>query len=769
MMNVDPTVFDLDISGMTCVACAARIEKVLNRLDGVNARVNFATETAHIEIAATAAETITADTLIAAVRRAGYDAALAADPFLEADAQVRAEEEKRAALLKRERRILIVAALLCLPFLWQMLSMLVSHHHEVLPPWVQFLLAAPIQFIAGARFYKGAWHALRGGAANMDVLVALGTSCAFLLSLAVWLWPLPQQHVYFEASAIVITLVLFGKWLEARARARASLALKSLVALQPNTVLRLSNGEVETVPLSQVQPGDAYRVRAGDTVPVDGTITSGHSALNEAMLTGESLPVDKSVGDAVFAGTVNTSGALECVATAVGHTTLLAGIVRQVAQAQNSRAPIQRLADRVAAVFVPVVLGIAVLTLLANGFLLDDGVQALLRATAVLVIACPCALGLATPTALIVGVGRAAQAGILIKNAEALERAEQIDTLLFDKTGTLTTGAPHLVDVIVPPSSRFDENALLAIAAALEQGVNHPLAQAIVAAAQARGLSLPTVADVQPHNGLGVSAVLIQEDTQLPTPTCERGRPEGAGEGKNGETWRIGSPAFLQAQGVDLNFLSLVDHNANEERPSATRVVIARGAQGEGVLLLADTVRPSAAAATAALRAQHITPMLITGDHDLAARAIARLVGIDEVRAQQSPQDKREQVMALQQAQRVVGMVGDGINDAPALAQADVSFAMGAGSGSALAAADMTLLRNDLTLVADAMDLSRATLRKIRQNLFFAFVYNILGIPLAALGFLSPVLAGAAMALSSVSVVTNALLLRRWRSKSRSE
>ncbi|MCL2872922.1 MAG: heavy metal translocating P-type ATPase [Betaproteobacteria bacterium] len=740
-MNIDSAVFDLDVSGMTCVACAARIEKVLNRLDGVCARVNFATESAHVEIAATAVGTITADTLIAAVRRAGYDAALAADPFLEADALVRAEEEKRAASLKRERRILIIAALLCLPFLWQMLSMLVGHGHDVLPPWVQFLLAAPIQFIAGARFYKGAWHALRGGAANMDVLVALGTSCAFLLSLAVWLWPLPQQHVYFEASAMVITLVLFGKWLEARARARASIALKSLVALQPNTVLRLSNGVVETVSLSQVQPGDAYVVRVGDTVPVDGTIASGHSALNEAMLTGESLPVDKSVGDTVFAGTVNTSGALECVATAVGHTTLLAGIVRQVAQAQNSRAPIQRLADRVAAVFVPAVLVIAVLTLLANGFLLDDWIQALLRATAVLVIACPCALGLATPTALIVGVGRAAQAGILIKNAEALERAERINTLLFDKTGTLTTGAPHLVNMTVQASSRFDENALLAIAAALEQGVNHPLAQTIVAAAQARGLSLPPVADVQPHSGLGVSATL------------------------DSEIWRIGSPAFLKAQGIDPTFLSPADNNATEEERSATRVVIARDVHAEGVLLLADTVRPSAAPATAALCAQHITPMLVTGDHEQVARVIARLVGIDEVRAQQSPQNKRELVMALQQAHRVVGMVGDGINDAPALAQADVSFAMGAGSGSALAAADMTLLRNDLTMVADAMDLSRATLRKIRQNLFFAFVYNILGIPLAAFGFLSPVLAGAAMALSSVSVVTNALLLRRWRSR----
>ncbi|MCL2297424.1 MAG: heavy metal translocating P-type ATPase [Proteobacteria bacterium] len=728
---------DLTISGMTCAACAARLEKVLNRLDGVSAQVNFATETAHIEIAESAIAVVTADTLIAAVQRAGFDAKLAVDPFLDADAHAlsipQADDEKRAASLKRERNMLIVAALLCLPFLWQMVLMLTGQDHDVLPAWVQFLLAAPIQFVIGARFYKGGWHALRNGAANMDVLVALGTSCAFLLSLTVWLWPLPDQHVYFEASAVIITLVLFGKWLEARARARASTALKSLMALQPNTVLRLSNGTVESVSLAHIRPGDAYLVRAGDTVPVDGAITAGHSALNEAMLTGESLPIYKSIGDAVYAGTVNTSGALECVATAVGHTTLLAGIVRQVAQAQSSRAPIQRLADRVAAVFVPAVLGIAVLTLLANGVALGDWAQALLRATAVLVIACPCALGLATPTALIVGVGRAAQAGILIKNAEALERAERIDTVLFDKTGTLTTGAPHLVALHLHPSSSLDENALLSAAAALEQGVSHPLAQAIVAAAQARSLALPDVTGVQQHSGLGVSADL------------------------NGETWRIGSPAFLQTQGVDISAIESLSE------ASATRVVIARGAQCQGVLLLADTIRDSAAPMVAALRAQRITPYLVTGDHERAARSMARLAGIDEIRTQQSPQDKRALVMALQQTHRVVGMVGDGVNDAPALAQADVSFAMGAGSGSALEAADMTLLRNDLTMVADAIDLSRATLRKIRQNLFFAFVYNVLGIPLAALGFLSPVLAGAAMALSSVSVVTNALLLKRWR------
>ncbi|MDR0771356.1 MAG: heavy metal translocating P-type ATPase [Burkholderiales bacterium] len=724
---------NLDISGMTCVACAARIEKVLNRLDGVSAHVNFATETAHVEIVEKTNGSITVETLIAAVQRAGYDAKPAIDPFLAADADARAEEEKLAAALKRQRNILIAAALLCLPFLWQMVLMLIGGNHAILPPWLQFLLAAPIQFVAGARFYKGSWHALRGGAANMDVLVALGTSCAFLLSLVVWLWPLPDQHVYFEASAVIITLVLFGKWLEARARARASTALKSLMALQPNTVLRLSNGTVENVPLAQIHPGDAYLVRAGDTVPVDGTITAGHSALNEAMLTGESLPIDKSVGDTVFSGTINLSGALECTATAVGHTTLLAGIVRQVAQAQGSRAPIQRTADRVAAVFVPAVLAIAVLTLIANGFALGDWTQALLRATAVLVIACPCALGLATPTALIVGVGRAAQAGILIKNAEALERAEQIDTLLFDKTGTLTTGTPYLVGLHVLPD--LDENTLLSTAAALEQGVNHPLAQAIVVAAQARGLTLPAVTDVQQHSGLGVSAVL------------------------DGEIWCIGSPAFLQKQGIDIATASW------DVEEAATPVVIADGTRLKGVLLLADTIRDNAALTMAALRAQRITPYLVTGDRERAAQPVALLAGIDEVRTQQLPQDKRALVMALQQAHHVVGMVGDGVNDAPALAQADVSFAMGAGSGSALAAADMTLLRNDLTMVADAIDLSRATLRKIRQNLFFAFIYNVLGIPLAAFGLLSPVLAGAAMALSSVSVVTNALLLKRWRSR----
>ena len=718
---------DLQLTGMTCAACAARIEKVLNRTDGVQAAVNFATETAHVEFDAAR---VTPQALIEAVRKAGYDAAPAIDPFAQPEQDARAE----ASRYRRELSRFVVAALLTAPLVLQMFAMATDRHDLALPIWLQFALAAPVQFWAGARFYAGSWKALSGGAANMDVLVALGTTAAFAFSVAVWLVPLAGQHVYFEAGAVVITLVLLGKLLEGRAKAKTASAIRDLLKLQPPTVLRERDGETREVPLAAVRAGDVFLVRAGDSVAVDGRVLGGESTVNEAMLTGESAPVPKAPGAAVFAGTVNEYGPLRCEATAVGQATLLAAIVRQVAAAQGSKAPVQRLADEVSARFVPAVLVIAAVTLVANGFLQGDWAAALMRATAVLVIACPCALGLATPTALMVGVGRGAQAGILIRNAAALERAEKIDSLVVDKTGTLTEGAPVVVGV--HPARGFTERDVLVLAMSLEHGATHPLARAIVGRAAALGLAPVPVENVRVHPGRGVSGDL------------------------DAQTVRLGSPTFLAEAGLPL------DDDADPGAAQAagrTLVGVAQGARIAGWIALADAVRPNAAEAIAALKRAGVAVTMLTGDHPAPAAAVASAVGIDDWRAEQLPQDKRAAVMELQKRGRTVGMVGDGVNDAPALAQADVSFAMGAGAGSALSAADLTLLRNDLSAVAAAIDLSRATLRKIRQNLFFAFVYNVLGIPLAAFGLLSPVIAGAAMAASSVSVVSNALLLKRWR------
>jgi Cu+-exporting ATPase len=717
---------DLKLTGMTCAACAARIEKVLNRTDGVRAAVNFASETAHVEFDPARAD---AAALIEKIRGAGFDAAPAVDPFEEPEAEARAQNER----YRRELSAFGVAAFFTAPLALQMLWMFGGSHDAGLPVWLQFLCALPVQLWSGARFYDGAYKALRGGAANMDVLVALGTTAAFVFSLAVWLTPIPGQHVYFEAGAMVITLVLLGKLLEGRAKARTASAIRDLLRLQPATAWCRRDGQLVEVPIAAVRVGDVFVVRAGDTVPVDGRVQSGESTVDEAMLTGESEPVVKHTGDAVRAGTVNAHAPLTCEATAVGQATLLAGIVRQVAAAQGSKAPVQRLVDRVAAWFVPAVLAIAVLTFAGSWLALSDWTVALLRATAVLVIACPCALGLATPTALMVGVGRGARAGILIKNAEALERAQRIGAMVVDKTGTLTAGAPTVIAVLPQPG--FDERELVGLAAGLEHAAAHPLGQAILAEAQRRGAPAAEVTGARVHPGMGISALI------------------------DGAALRLGSPAFLRESGVAGN----APASANDTTVAPTIVGVARDRALVGWILLADPLRPGAAAAVALLHAGGVKVTMLTGDNAVAAEAVARAVRIDDWRAGQLPQDKRAAIEALQKAGLVVGMAGDGVNDAPALAQADVSFAMGAGSGSALSAADITLLSNDLGAVAAAIDLSRATIAKIRQNLFFAFVYNVLGIPLAAFGLLSPVVAGAAMAASSVSVVTNALLLRRWK------
>ncbi|HEX4884707.1 MAG TPA: heavy metal translocating P-type ATPase [Casimicrobiaceae bacterium] len=720
-----PERVELALDGMTCAACAARIEKVLNRMPGTQAAVNFATESAVVRHDPS---TTPVDALVAAVQRAGYGARVKRD----VEAERAADEVRKASAYKALRREFVVAALLTLPLVAQMLPMLTGGGHDVIPRWWQLALATPVQLWVGRRFYVGAWNALRGGGANMDVLVALGTSMAYVYSVVVTVLDRHDLHVYFEAGAAVITLVLLGKLLEARAKAGTSAALEGLLKLQPRTARIERNGAVVEVPLAQVQVGDRFVVRAGDAVPVDGVVVDGASSIDESMLTGESHAIAKGVGDTVYAGTLNQDGALRATATGVGGATLLAGIVRLVAEAQGSKAPIQRLADKVSGVFVPIVVVIAVATLAITWLVTGDGTQALVHAVAVLVIACPCALGLATPTAVIVGTGRAAQHGVLIRNAAALELAGRVSTLVVDKTGTLTEGRPEVVVVeAFAPATRDD---VLALAAGLEAGASHPLAQAIVTHAQREGVPPRAVTEFVSVPGKGVRAV---EAT--------------------GASLRLGSPAFLVEEGLEASTLG-----AEHAAAGRTVVGVARGAVVVGVIALADKVRTTSREAVARLRAAGIDVVMITGDNATTARAVAAEVGIDEVRAGVLPSGKAEAVASLKSAGRVTGMVGDGVNDAPALAAADVGFAIGAGSSIAVEAADVTLVRDDLNAAVDAILLSRATLAKIRQNLFFAFAYNVLGIPLAAFGLLSPVIAGAAMAASSVSVVTNALLLRRW-------
>ena len=717
--NADSRVVEFAIAGMTCAACSARLEKVLNRQPGIQANVNLAAERARVRLDGAADEAA----VVAAVAKAGFSASL-----VDKDTRAR-EKARRAADYRREINRFRIAVALTLPLVGQMFFMFGdAHHHPELPRWLQLALATPVQFWIGWRFYDGAYKALRGGGANMDVLVALGTSMAWGFSAVVTLFGL-DQHVYFEGGAAVITLVLLGKLLEARAKARTSEAIESLIRLQPKTARIERDGQWVEIAVDALMPGDIFMVRPGDSVPVDGEVVDGVSSINEAMLTGESMPVAKAVGDKVFAATANGQGALRCRATGVGEQTLLAGIIRMVGEAQGSKAPVQRLADRISAVFVPVVCVIALATFVGWWLYAGDFALALVNAVAVLVIACPCALGLATPTAIMVGTGQGARAGILVKNVEALERAEKIAVLALDKTGTLTCGEPVVTD-IVPLAANADE--ALRLAAALEQGSEHPLARAVLARAVA--VDSQKVANFKSTPGHGVAGEI------------------------DGRFLRLGSPAWL-GMADDATVMRL-------QAAGRTVVVLEEGGVALAVLAIADTLRPTSRPAVERLRARGIRVVMLTGDNAATAAAIAHEAGIDEFRAGILPGDKAAAIAELKSG-GLVAMVGDGINDAPALAAADVSFAIGAGSDAAMEVADLTLIRNDLRGVGDAIELSRVTLGKIRQNLFFAFIYNVLGIPLAAFGELNPVIAGAAMAMSSVFVVSNSLLLKRWQPKSR--
>jgi len=727
----------------------------LQKVPGVDAAtVNLATESARVTVAGaavpTAGDRARVEALIKrAVRDAGYEPRAAA-AAIDEDLSPWAGFAPVAAGL-------LLSAPLVLPMAGDLFGA-----HWMLPAWVQLLLAAPVQFILGARFYKAGWHALRALTGNMDLLVALGTSAAFGLSL--WLWATApagaMPHLYFEAAAVVITLVLLGKWLEARAKRQTTAAIRALHALRPDTAHLIGKtGDESDVPVDELLVGDRVVVRPGERVPADGTLLQGQTQVDESMLTGEPLPVAKAEGAALTGGSINGEGRIVMQVRAVGSESVLAQIIRLVEDAQAAKAPIQRLVDQVSAVFVPAVMGTALVTFI--GWMLGGaGMEAaLIHAVAVLVIACPCALGLATPAAIMAGTGVAAKHGILIKDAQALELAQRVDTVAFDKTGTLTVGQPRLVGFVAAPGE--DESTLLALAASLQSGSEHPLARAVLAAARERGVALAPADAVR-----AVRAV--------------------PGRGSEGEVdahaLLLGSLRWMDELGVDLS--ALQSDIARLRAQGATLSVLAeRRAQAQAsasvatsvpvpvacaLMAFADEPKPGAREALAALRARGLRVVMISGDQREAALAMGAQLGLapEEIRAEVLPADKAAQIVALRQGPHVVAMVGDGVNDAPALAAADVGIAMGTGTDVAMHAAGITLMRGDIALVGAALQVSQRTVAKIRQNLFWAFAYNVAGIPLAALGYLSPVVAGAAMALSSVSVMTNALLLRRWRPQS---
>ena len=724
--HISPQSVQLQLHKMTCAACGRHIERALNKLPGVTAQVNVATETAKVSLIPGLS---TIAQLISTVESAGYGA----NEISEAS---HAEEKaRRHAAYRAELKLFWVSAILTLPLVLQMGAMFTGHDMDVLPRWLQWLLATPVQFWIGKRFYIGAWHALRSGGANMDVLVALGTSMAYFFSAIVTTFSL-DQHVYFEASAAIITLVLLGKLMEVRAKGRTSEAIEALIKLQPKIARIERDGKIVEVSADSLHVGDIFIVRPGENMPVDGVVIEGTSSVNESMLTGESLPVSKQPESKVFAATINQQGLLKCRATSVGAHTQLAAIIHLVEEAQGSKAPIQRMADTISGIFVPIVVIISIFTLGITWWFTSQFVTALIHAVAVLVIACPCALGLATPTAIMVGTGRGAQVGVLVKNAAALEHAEKIQTVIVDKTGTLTEGRPEVTDIIPVTLSEQD---FIQIAASMEQGSEHPLARAVVNYAEKTKIPLKPITDFLAISGSGIKASIDS------TP------------------YLLGSPKFLTQYDASLNAETVTTLQSEGKTVIAVADIHDDTPVILGYLAIADRLRNTSVKAVERLQNMGIDVVMLTGDNAVTAAAIAKSTGITEFRAEVLPQDKAEEIKKFKKCGKFTGMVGDGINDAPALAAADVSFAIGAGSDIAIEAADITLIRNDLMSVADAISLSRATLKKIRQNLFFAFVYNSLGIPLAAVGMLNPVIAGAAMAMSSVSVVSNSLLLKRWQ------
>ena len=729
--SVSSTHYSFGVEGMTCAACAVRAEKALKRVPGViDATVNFALERTDIRVAEGAADRTA---LIRALGSAGFTAKAASESRSRAQAGV--EHQARERLENRHNSlVLLFSVVLTAPLVAQMIGHGLGLAFR-LSPWVELALATPVQVFVGARFYRSAFWALRAGAGNMDVLVVMGTSAAYLYSLYLVLsfGQGAAGQLYFEASAVIITLVLTGKWLEVRAKRGTTAAIRQLMELRPETARVMRDGTEMEFSVDEVVVGDIVIVKPGERVPVDGQIEDGATEMDEALITGESLPVPKNKGDKVTGGAVNGTGLLRIRATAVGKDSTLSRIIQLVENAQSGKAPLQRLVDRVSAIFVPIVVSIALVTFAAWVLVTGNFESALIAAVSVLVIACPCALGLATPTAIVTGTGAAARAGILIKDVEALERAHRIDTVVFDKTGTLTEGRPMVVDM---DSLESVEKELWSLAGSVQAGSEHPLARAITDGAKQRSIRLDPVSDFRSYTGRGV-----------------RGRVGNSNV-------VIGNRGLMLDQDVETG--PGEDRAAQWEEEAKTTIWIAVDGQLAGLMAIADPVRSEAREAAQTLSSMGVKTIMLSGDASEVAAAVALQVGIDRAKAPVHPEDKASEVESLRTSGHVVGMVGDGINDAPALAASDVGIAMGTGADIAIETAAVTLMRSDPRLVSAAISVSRATWSKIRQNLFWAFIYNLIGIPLAALGFLSPAIAGAAMAMSSVSVVTNSLLLKRW-------
>ncbi|WP_421103013.1 heavy metal translocating P-type ATPase [Sporosarcina psychrophila] len=724
-----------DISGMTCAACATKIEKRIGKMDGVsNASVNFALETIAVEYDSKQVETTE---MITAVKKMGYELIPKQDSKDKMDHK---EQE-----IKKQEKKFIVSLILTIPLLWTMVAhfeflSFIYMPHILMNPWLQLAFATPVQFIVGAQFYKGAFNALRNKSANMDVLVALGTSAAYFYSLYLsieWMnnGKVGSPELYFEAAAVIITLIVLGKLFEVRAKGKTSQAIQKLLGLQAKTA-RVLRGSVEMeLPIEEVIVGDTILVKPGERIPVDGEIIEGRSAIDESMITGESIPVDKVAGDKVIGATINKNGSLQITATKVGKDTALAQIVKVVEEAQGSKAEIQRLADKISGIFVPVVVVIAVATFLIWFFIVTPGDfrSALIPTISILVIACPCALGLATPTSIMAGSGRAAEMGLLFKGGEHLENTRSIDTVVLDKTGTVTKGQPALTDITV--TAGFTEDEVLQLVATAENQSEHPLAQAIVLGVKEKGLSLLDVSDFEALPGYGIRANV------------------------SGKEVLVGTRKLMNDYKIAIS-----DSNAAMEKfesEGKTAMLIAVNHKLAGIVAVADTVKETSKEAIARMQALGLEVIMLTGDNQRTAEAIARQVGLSHVIAEVLPEQKSDEIKKLQDQGKKVAMVGDGINDAPALAMANIGMAVGTGTDIAIEAADITLMRGDLNSVADAIIMSRKTMRNIKQNLFFAFFYNTIGIPIAAIGLLAPWVAGAAMAFSSVSVVLNALRLQK--------
>ena len=730
---------EFTVSGMTCAACANRVEKRLNKLDGVNkATVNFALESATVDFNP---DEVNVNEMKSAITKLGYKLEVKPD---DQDAST----DHRLQEIERQKKKFIISFILSFPLLWAMVSHFSFTSFIYLPdmlmnPWVQLALATPVQFIIGGQFYVGAYKALRNKSANMDVLVALGTSAAYFYSVYLSIQSIgSSEHMtdlYFETSAVLITLIILGKLFEAKAKGRSSEAIKKLMGLQAKTATVVRDGTEIKILIEEVVAGDIVYVKPGEKIPVDGEIVEGKSAIDESMLTGESIPVDKSIGDVVIGSTINKNGFLKVKATKVGRDTALAQIIKVVEEAQGSKAPIQRVADQISGIFVPVVVVIAIITFAVWMIFVTPGDfgGALEKMIAVLVIACPCALGLATPTSIMAGSGRSAEYGILFKGGEHLEATHRLDTVILDKTGTVTNGKPVLTDVIV--ADGFNENELLRLVGAAERNSEHPLAEAIVEGIKEKKIDIQSSETFEAIPGFGIESVV---------------------EGKH---LLIGTRRLMKKFNIDIEEVSKSMEEL--EREGKTAMLIAINKEYAGIVAVADTVKDTSKAAIARLKKMGLDVVMITGDNTQTAQAIAKQVGIDHVIAEVLPEGKAEEVKQLQGQGKKVAMVGDGINDAPALATADIGMAIGTGTDVAMEAADITLIRGDLNSIADAIFMSKMTIRNIKQNLFWALAYNGLGIPIAALGFLAPWVAGAAMAFSSVSVVLNALRLQRVKLK----